>query len=644
MERSLNKRIYPIIAGAGAYIFFCLTLFAIGRKANDMPLFPHSRLIMAAAFLLCLAIYSVIMYLRRDDLYEQTLVVDLFISLILIPLLKLIPGYLDTHDYIYAIIIAGSAMLAICPVILDLLRRDSILRSAICRIEAKRNIWLLILAVILLALSYERVTYYMWDACLFFRQMDNTEPDWLLDLYHLSFWGHPAYSYTLLASAFKLIFGTAVAGQNFYGRLLLIIGAYGFWKLSHLFFDDAPEWLYFLLALSYSVSPFYLGMVTYSYNDSAMWYIFPLLLYVLYSRKWIWSFWLGSFFVFVKEPCVVVYSFLLLGIYIVESIRVRRLVHDVGRYLILLLPCFMFVASFLFMPRYTETSFILSGAYTVDKIKSFYLVNFNWLFAILGLIGILIMIRSGNYLEELEYIFPILVSGGAFIIVSILADTGVVHPRYVDSLIAQIYIIESFLIMSVIRDRRFKGLMIAAQGILLIISSFHTIDPVMKNYYPQLDVGRTQMTYLYEKVSDAWCYNRQYNNFGYVFDMALEDVVADPNCVIYTPSGPGNFDGRGTYPSFEDSSEAVLDLAWDPVRQTRMTDKDAQGVIPYQLHVILDEHEFDLNPRQQGCYIYADYCGSEIADRIRGTMNVIDESSYEKSGWIMHRITFDGDL
>ena len=642
MKRINDNRFCLGFAGSASYVFFCLALFAIGRKNNDLPLFTFAHFIFIGVCFLSYALFSLCILTdrKKNDVRAQFVTVNLILSLFLIPLIKLVPVYIRESTYTEAVFLLGSTFLALTVVIADLIKPDSVIKGYARRIVVRRNLYLAGLFIILLILSYERVTYYMWDACLFFRQIDNVEPGWLFDLYKLSFWGHPAYTYTFVASGLKLIFGTAVEGQNFYGRILLLIGAYGFWKLSHLFFDESPEWMHFLLTLSYSVSPFFLGMVTYSYNDSASWYIFPLLLYVLYDHKWIYSFWLGAYFVFIKEPCVVIYSFLLLGIYIMEAVREKKVIHNVTRYLVLLLPCLMFVAAYIFMPRYEETGLILNWSYTRSKIDSFLLVNFNWLFFALGLIAFISCVIKHEYHKYLYYMIPMIISEIAFVVVSVLANTGVVHPRYVDSMAAEILIIEAFFIMIILKDIRIRTIVLGVQILILLVSSYYTINPVMRIRYPMVNVGNIQMVYLCEKVSDGWCYNRQYNNYGYVLDMALEDVVPNQDYVIYTPSGPGNFDGRGLYPSFADTTEVVLDMSWDPIRHTRMTDKDAPSVIPYQLHVILDEHLFDLQSGQQGCYIYTDYCGIEIADRIRETMNVIDESTFEKSGWIMHRITF----
>ena len=572
----------------------------------------------------------------------------IWVAALTVPVYRFLPGLLKSGQV--GIFIALSLVISASwlVTILNLIRRESYLRRCIKQIDYKASIYILALIIGLLCLSHEEKTYFMWDCHNMISHLERINSiESLFDLPALSFFEHISYSYMAVAIIFKLICGSATVGQALNAKMLLIVGSYGYWKLIRYMYSGKREIEYCLLTLMFSGSPFLLGMVTYSYNDYATWCVFPILLYFLLSGKYVYTVLTSIYFVFCKESCVVSYSFLLLGLYISEMLEEKRIIHHVLRYSVLLVPCLLWLIAYFGIGHWQGGGgLILDFEYAIAKLKSFFFVSFNWLIAFIGIVGFFFSLNKQEYSGYRKYLFPVFLSAVAYVVFSIIIDTKVNHPRYVDALLSQLYILASFIPMVVISQNVIRVIYSLAGSIIMLVASFMTIDPVSKMVYPVISVGTKMIISTGEPLCDGWVYNREYQQYGYIMDMALEDICQDPLNQIFFPAycdDTWHFDAMGYYSVMGDNTEKILSEEWDETSETRMVDKSDENIV-FKVHVITTSHTIELPDNSKGYVFFTDYAGQDIADIISSHFDVIKREDFTRKGWTMHRIMFGKNL
>ncbi|MBO4458994.1 MAG: hypothetical protein J5802_14905 [Butyrivibrio sp.] len=554
-------------------------------------------------------------------------------------------GALIADRVIYYLLFAGSvALISLLVVMWDLAKKDGAIRSRIVAIRENKHI--LIMLIILLAMTYHRKTYFLWDCHNMFSHMDNIDDIYSLwDINDWIFFGHISYSYVIGAIIHKFIYGTALLGQIMYAKLLFLIGAFGFWKLINYMYKGRSVVEYLAVTAAYACSPFMLGMVGYSYNDYATWCVLPIMLYFLWANQDIYAFLAGMYFVFCKETDVVVYAFIILGMQLVDIVSKRKLFYNYKRYLVLYVPCFIWLFSYETIGHWTGGGeMVFNKGYALGKLKSFFFVNFNWAVLALAIVALVSCAVVKEYRNYMKYFFPVSFSSIIYLVISVIINTGVLHPRYIDALYASIYIMASFVPMILLKKKMIKNVVLTGSIAVLFISCFFTVDPISRICFSNINVGKRSVICTAEPMSDGFVYNDQHQNYGYVMDMAL-DGVCDADNVIFMPvynNDSWHFDSMGHYRTLsEGENEIVVSENWNDKLKTRMVDDDYEGNISFDVHNITDEYCFELHEGQRGIYYYTEYVGLDIANKIEKSMQIISKDSFEKGGWIVYRLIFE---
>lgn len=506
-----------------------------------------------------------------------------------------------------------------------------------------------LIVIVLLGATYPKRIYFLWDGRLLLNCVENTNVLSLFCMSQLSLAQHVSYSYVWSAVILKYITGgSAMIGLQLTAVFVYISGCMGFWKLVRMIFPKKPAWVCILASLVFAVSPYTLGGVVYSYIDYALVCLFPLLLYEIYTGKLLGTLFVSMYFVFCKETAVVTYAGLLLGIYVVEAFRKKKVLHDIARYFMISWPLLVWLFSYFYVGHWGGMgSFGATLPYMLDKTQSYFLVNFNWVMAVVALAGMICIVACRNQ-KMIEFCFPIVLSFTAYLLMSISFST-IVHARYIDSILPQLYMLAIFPIMSIGWKVIYEFVLSAGMGAVLFVSSFRTIDPVMKKVYPAIDVGNAEVCTLNSMMSDGWCYNRQYQSYGKVMDYALKDVCENPNIAIFFMGMYGSswyFDGMADYLTYTEEEQIVsYQEFWNSAKNTRATEmKDPNNII-FEMNCIgenFENFETVLGDNRTGCYLYTDYFGSEYAEQLRGqsTIEIINEDDVIADGWVMHRVFF----
>lgn len=636
----LKRKYY--IALLFSFIFAFVSLYGVFLMKGGNNVYHLNWIFLCGALLYSLVAYWIVAKKIFDDSFvKQFVCVSFLISLLSVFLLiKLFP--FSNSGYYYILFVGAYFIPSVVVVTSDFKEKKGIIRTGLTNLEKRSAVYFVGIVITLLLLSYQEKIYFMHDCNIFYSLLAelNDVTD-LFDLEKQSLAGHISIAYSFLGIIHNLLWKSSIIGFANYAKLLMIVAAYGYWKLFRFLYVGKKEIEYFLITMLFAASPYILGFVTNNSYDYAACCVFPLLAYLLFSHQYIFSFLVSLYFVFCKEPCVVVYSFFLFGIYLVEAIKTRKVIHDVLRYIGLLMPCFLWVFCYFFVVHWTFSGgTILSWTYALAKIKSFVLLNFNWVFVILAVASVIVAARKHK--EFLEYQIPIALSTVAFICVSIFTNSaGMMHARYIDSFISQIYILASFIPMFFLHKFCIKVVFYAVFNTIVLVSCFLTIDPLSMMAYQCTNVGRLPVISTGALIlSDAGVYNRQYQNFGYITDMALDKVCLQDNSIIFMPAIGGItecFDSLGFYTVVNDGEEVVYEEQWSKSKHTRATD---DGDHSFEIHFIVDTQPIDIPNGKMGYYLYTDYAGAELANSIDEDFRVLGIDSFEKNGWVIHRIQF----
>lgn len=305
------------------------------------------------------------------------------------------------------------------------------------------------------------------------------------------------------------------------------------------------------------------------------------------------------------------------------------------------IPCFMWLISYNFVGHWNgDGSFTYDLNYIKYKLMSLLAINFNWLLIAIALIIFSIGVFKKNQPNKSIPLFPMLFSMIAFLIFSVLFKT-INHPRYIDALAAQIYLVVAYILIDYIEKRPVKIGLSLALAMLLFIQSFATVDPLMLKIFPNINIGEKTLITTSENLSDGMAYNRQYQGWGKVVDMALEDVMNDDSAILYLPAvgnATWHFDAMGWYENLDEFTEVEYLNYWNDERKTRMAE-DNNGK-EYYVHVVNEKHVFDLNPTQTGYYLYSPIYGGEIAQSIKENYSY-EENTFRYKGWLIYRIRFN---
>lgn len=527
----------------------------------------------------------------------------------------------------------------------NLVKQQSNEMASNCYRKKKHSYYLVLFALFIsfLFLTFTRKTYFLWDNHNLHESFISYSTKNNINLDDLIFFDHISFGYNYIAFLLTKIFHSAAFSQIIYGKILLLLGIYGFWKFMHLVYTETNDYLIGLLALCYMLSPYLSGMSTYCYHDPALWYIIPLLTYLIYTEHVFSAVICALFFLFTKETAVISYASLIAALYIFEYHENKRLFHDILRFICLVLPIILWLFAYFFIVHWDGVgTFSLNISYIIRKTKTYFCVNFNWLFFLFCFIAIFSILFKTNYKKYQIFLLPTAVSIAAYYVFSICFIT-VDHVRYIDALISQLYMIAAFVPFVLLKGKKSIALSLT-EGFLLGISCIKTIDPIMIAVFPHVNIGGDTMITTNQILSDGMVYNRQYQYFGYAIDMALNEVCTDKDNVLFFPAGQYHnswyFDANGTFENIPDSSEIIINSIWDPEIKTRIYSNNNQLAIPFQIHVIDNNYQIQLDELQTGYYFFMDCYGAEKAEMIKSEKNILDETEYNSHGWIIKRIHF----
>lgn len=517
------------------------------------------------------------------------------------------------------------------------------------RIYLKENVGVILLLVVTLVLCAEpNVLQYKWDGLLYYLTGKNLS---MKSLSSLAVYGHIAQTFGALVQVGNIVFGNTGIAMFAVNLGLMILSIIYFYGIILYCLPNRPRWIYALVTAMYAWSPYLLGLVPYYNLDFACQCLVAPVLYYFIRRKWVLLTFFSILFCFTKEPAILVYGTLCAGTVIIDIISdrkvsmSRRIANCFGRtqYYIMALPGILWLATYKMLGPWSAGNggVDFDVHYIVEKLKNLYILNFNWVFAVMIVAGAILLLLKRDY-EAGKMIFPLICAQAVFTLFSCFFNT-VNHPRYNDTNQVILYLLAIILAGTYIKQAVCVGLSIL-MSFLMLLSSFYTIDPVSLSVYPTYQIGKTIMLSTGDvPLGDAMIYNRQMLGMEKALEMAVASALDDNTMVCFPAvnSNPYYFDGMA---AVEEITECRFDTEyWDTKRLMRVPE-GGENTIEFTVCQIPDCVKLateDLDIRRPLDLIYMDCAGGQLYDKMRDAYSLVKEEDYAYEGWIIHRARFD---
>ena len=360
------------------------------------------------------------------------------------------------------------------------------------------------------------------------------------------------------------------------------------------------------------------------------------------------------FFVFTKEPAIIVYGAFCAGIVISDFIgdqgssvgeRIRHLLGQCQYYLMLLIGM-LWGITYLLIGGWSggvgEFEFDISFA--VDKLKVLYILNFNWVIVtgiICGGIIWLYNVRKGEAESKniRLWILPLLLSMIAFTIFSIIFRTTN-HARYSAAGPVILYLMGFYVICRLVGSEVLKVGLLSIYAVLMLVSSYLTIDPVSLSVFKNMDIGsRTMITTGSPVIGDSMIYNKQMLYEEYAFNQALEYAIEREYKILIPTYGDSVYAFDGMMSETTEYAEYYeTEQYWD-TEDNRRCAYENDRTNPFLIYEVKENfwnQNFTGEVDESVCYIYSPTLGAEFLDGMQGEKPALRAKRFSYRGWSVY--------
>lgn len=515
-----------------------------------------------------------------------------------------------------------------------------------------KNRYMLVLSILVLVLSIDTEgAQFKWDGALYYEACQNLS---LFSISSLAVYGHIAQTYSALIAIGTSILGNVACGMMACNIFLLLVSTWAFFSTIRYLVPSKKESLYIFGTAIYAFSPFLLGLVNY-YNLDYACLCLSVFVFLFYcKRQWIYFFLFSLLFCFTKEPAIIVYGSMCVGIVLTDFVRDKE--KNVGKrfltlfshkqYYLMVLPGILWSVTYFILGPWGagNASAEINISYIFEKLKVLYLLNFNWIFTLIIVVGIGYMLKHKIlFSPENAWMFALFIGQGAFTVFSCLLKT-VNHPRYSDSSPAFLYLISVVLLMKLCKRTLpwcLKGL-----AALMLISSFYTLDPVSKLLFKTVNVGSTDMLVVQEyEPGDGMIYNKQLLGLESAMNMALCDSVDNREVIIF-PAVDENtyyFDGMASVTNVSPENYIRSEEWWNQKTKSRSL-LESSDTKKFEVYHVVSKNGIakvlEENEKKQYSYFFLPFAGQELAGIIKDNYDVLKEETFKYKGWTVTKIVF----
>ena len=583
---------------------------------------------------------------KLKDILEQLFFVDIAFAVVFSCLM--IRGYgnlVEINREEYLISMVGIAIACVVGIMISfsVIAKEIPIKSRVCRcIENKmQKKWLILLLLIISIIFLKQSgSEPRWDGAYVFHYLQDL---WLASIFNiekLQFCGHISMAFIAINKMLQTIFGDLFLGMTMGTYLLLFGSVCCIYGIIEDLLPKKTDIEYTFLTAIYAFSPFVIGLSGYNYWDYWVITLFPIIIYTAMKRKWMYHFVAVVVFCFTKETAVIAYAAYCVGVIFKEYIETKSILYIVSQKKNwgMLFIGGVWLYFYVVLPNWDGVgSFSIEPTYICNKLKVLFVLNFNWLLSICGLVVLFFLLRKKS--KIVEKILPLLVSDFAFVLFSCLFET-VNHARYINTHIICLNVLV-LVGLGIINSKPCKYICCTIVILLMIASNYKTIDPLTLQVFEQYNIGSDTMisTCTGEYLSDSMVYNQQYRYFDGALNLALEDAVNDNKGVHFFPTMIDRswfFEGISTRAGINE-----LEIQyWDNNKKKRIQVENEDS-ISFALYNINSESDIKQILGDRIGYFYSiPFLGTEIMQIIEQDMQVLEEEVFGYRGWKVTRLKF----
>lgn len=501
------------------------------------------------------------------------------------------------------------------------------------------NNWeLFVLVILVLILSYDPNWYqFKWDGYLYYLSVyDNS----LTQMSELGLYGHLSLGFSTIVMLLIYCLGDAGIALQLGNIFVLIIGTVYFYRIVKYVFNNRTRIFYFLATAVFAFSPYMVGMVNYYSLDYYMLCLFPIFVYYTLTSNYYFATMAAFFFCFTKEPAVIITAGYCVGMALIDLFKKRNVFKE-SKYYLLALPLLCWFGLFCMLGPWVggNHSVGINIDYIVDKLKVMYVLNFHWLLLVLVAFGIIFIVLFIKQQVDTRMcaILPI-ISGQLFFTVFSCFFITANHPRYNDVTAFSLVFLFVF-VMSYLGERLTNACMFCI-SVLLLISSFYTLDPITKAAFTNIHCGRTTMITTSDNAGDASIYNKQMLWQEKGIREAIADAI-DADSIIVIPlmkNTTNACDGMSDFIDLTSGNKKDVDF-WDSIRELRLPVSTKYST---SLEKLIIAKDYELSTAYKDKRVSIIYSEHEVDDGIEGVLSQIEVEksvSYVYRGWKINRVT-----
>jgi len=625
-------------------LYFTFGLSTIDYKGE---MFKIAHLFMCVVSSLAYFLFDAICF-KNSDSYKQVYKLNYLFHIVTI--LLVIFGIADSIVNGFDYYLISKCIFAAAFVILAAKRRHYRLSSDM---QWRTYIGLMILVVISLILMYNPYFFsFKWDGLLYHETFSTAE---LFKISSLGFYGHISQGAGIPVAIIQcLTFGNTELAIYILNSITMIVGALAFFGIIRKLVPGRNTALYTVLTAVYVWSPWVLGMSDYANIDyyCANWFV--VVLYFTVSKQFYLQVVSGLFYAMVKEPAIIIYGCLCIGVLLVDFYENKSKVFMHARYYGMLMVALIWLITLKFMGMWSlpGSEAKIESSHFLEQAGILYVFNFSWL--IWGLVLILLVLlciykkRGIDLRYRFGSLIPMVFSLLAFTLFNFVFVT-VPNPRYSDiiPICGYVMIATYILALSEHIPLFISYVLGTALAAVMLISSYLSVDPISSFLYKDDTLAdKTVYTTTIERhmYGDASVYNKQALYMEGVISQAVENALENEWNIILCGDDTTSYYLDGMLGNIHVPEGDFLKVSeyFDKKNKIRKIHPN-ENTVEYEVAVVNGENaltDFVSGNKKYMC-LYFKGLGDESVSVIADKYKVVSEHEYEYRGWKLYGIVFE---
>lgn len=518
--------------------------------------------------------------------------------------------------------------------------------------------WILCLVILLFVILSPHLggTTYKWDSNLYYITC------WELDAFsisNLAIYGHIAQTFGLLMKLGTVLLGDVAIAAYGMNVFVAICGIVAFYRIVKYVSPKANNPELFLATGAYAFSAYSLGLVNYLSLDYYCACLFPMVVYYMLTKKWIFHIISAFLFCFTKEPAIIIYAGLCM-IYLVSdempAIRKEGLKH-IKHVFISMKYWYMLTVGVLWYVTYRllgpwsagEGGIGFDSTFVWNKIKVMYIMNFGWFFSLLCVIAIIVSIRKKekNSYGIYKYLVGSLLTFSVFSCIFRTAN----HYRYNAITMFCICCISMTYILS-LKKKYIRRIVLGISCVVSLSSVYLSLDPISNLLFDTVSTGNGYVwsTRGDPGLADSAIYNKQMLGAENVLNCAFRDAIDNGDLIILQAQNSNIWyaDGLTDFSQMSNENQETS-FFWDDDLHQRVNVENTgtKKIDMVQVKGIrgIEQSVVENDLKVTYSYVAISDTSNGVFDEIKNRYSVLEDDEYQYANWRYRRIRFrENDL